>query len=531
MRALGPELPPISRVRIFRIPVKVDLHSRIATENLSRYPNYSIQDKISDDTRVPEEPSGSLQPAFSARTRKTMFSRRQISASSFTRVTKTERYYFVAVGLFCAVAFSISLGCCSRPVMRHDVSNNLPAGLLQPASQPVSFSTALLPEVGFSERTPIELPVTSEPVLGWPLNDELAPNEGRLQDLSLVHCQEIALTAASVANQIDKHREWLLRNGASSQTVVEAMTAQAKYERNLHVHRTLNLFFNLANIYCQQPGLQDANRILEDTKQAIEKLREAGVALKIDVGEFDRKKLELDEQAAILLRQQKQLEAGLQQLLQLDPSPLPIWTRITTHSTVSQEFGQDPESDLLTALSQRGDLRAIELLAADPASVTTEQLAALATGGTPLLSARLPLPKVASWWQLRMRRRIKQRIDVITQQETIRRREQLTDLAETKRRQIRKEIYDAADNLASSRKLLAIKQERLVSLRQSIEAAERAKDDVPLNAEEHVKKLLEATKLESEIVNQLFAIAIDISQLQQVRGDFAIESAPPVTCR
>ena len=92
------------------------------------------------------------------------------------------------------------------------------------------------------------------------------------------------------------------------------------HERNSHVGRTLDLFFNLANIYSQQPTLQDSHQILDDTTQAIEKLRAASIPLTIDVTEFDRMKLEIDEQTANLLKQQQQLTAGLQLLLQLDAS-------------------------------------------------------------------------------------------------------------------------------------------------------------------------------------------------------------------
>ena len=105
------------------------------------------------------------------------------------------------------------------------------------------------------------------------------------------------------------------------------------------------------------------------------------------------------------------------------------------------------------------------------------------------------------------------------------------DLAESKRQQIRKEIFDATDTLNSNRKLLTIKRQRLASLLQSILAAERAKDEIQLDAEKHVANLLKANKLESEIINQLFAIAIDINQLKQARGDYAIESTEPIRCR
>jgi hypothetical protein len=461
-----------------------------------------------------------------------MFSRRQISVSTCSPVTKTDFGFAVAIGWLCALTLLMSLGCCSsKPNRRLIPQKNSSSELACSSPTTGPFATVRLPQIEFSRRTAIELPVTMENVMGWPLNQQLAPSEKQLQELSVSRCQEIAFAASPAGNEIDKHRDWLLRNDAGSQVIFEAMSQQAIHERNSHVGRTLDLFFNLANIYSQQPTLQDSHQILDGTTQAIEKLRAASIPLAMDVAEIDRMKLEIDEQTNILLKQQQQLTAGLQLLLQLDSEPLPIWTTLPPQKLVSEDFGTDPAGEYATALIQRGDLRAIELLANDPGSVTTEQLTLLATGGTSLLNAKLPVPKVAQWWQFRIRNKIKQQLEVLSQQETIRRREQLMDLAESKRQQIRKEIFDATETLNSNRKLLTIKQQRLASLLQSILAAERAKDEVLLDAEKHVVNLLKANKLESEIINQLFAIAIDINQLKQARGDYANESIDPNTCR
>ena len=85
-------------------------------------------------------------------------------------------------------------------------------------------------------------------------------------------------------------------------------------------------------------------------------------------------------------------------------------------------------------------------------------------------------------------------------------------------------MSDAFANLSTNRRLLEIKQQRLAILRESILAAERAKNEVPLNAEKHLEKILAANKLESEIINQSFAIAIDINHLKRARGDYTLES-------
>ena len=460
-----------------------------------------------------------------------MFSRRQISNSTCSLQRKTDFGFVKTVWRLCALILVASTGCClPKPdcqLARGESSSSVSECPSTPAETSVPVT---LPQIDFSERTAIALPVTMKNIMGWPLNSQLAPYEGLLGELSEALCHSIAFVGSPAGNEIDKHRDWLARNGAGSPTLFEAMSQQALYERGSHTARTLDLFFNLANLYSQQPTLKNSQTLLEDTQQAIEKLRAAGIPVKMDVTEFDRNNLEVVEQQTIMLKQQLQLTAGLRQLLNLQTESIPIWT-VTSHVSVTEEFGRDPESDYATALMQRGDLRAIELLANDPASVTSEQLSLLATSGTPLLNAKLLRPKVAQWWQLRARVRIKRQLEAITREETNRRRTQLMDLAESKRQQIRKEIFEATVALNNNRRLLELKQERLASLQQSILAAERAKDDLPLDAEQHVAKLIEANKLESEIINQQFAIAIDANHLKQARGDYAFEARDSMICR
>ena len=460
-----------------------------------------------------------------------MFSRRQISNSICSPQRRTDFGFVKTVRLLCALTLVMNSGCClPKPDCQLGPAGNSSSVSECPSTPAETSLLVTLPQIDFSERTAIALPVTMKNILGWPLNNQLAPYQGQLGELSEALCHSIAYFGSPSGNEIDKHREWLARNGAGSPTLFEAMRQQALFERGAHTARTLDLFFNLANLYSQQPTLKSSQTLLLDTQQAIEKLREAGIPIKMDVTEFDRNNLEVVEQQTIMLKQQLQLTAGLRQLLNLQTESMPIWT-VINHASVSEEFGRDPESDYATALVQRGDLRAIELLANDPASVTAEQLSLLATSGTPLLNAKLPRPKVAQWWQLRARVKIKRQLEAITREETSRRRTQLMDLAESKRQQIRKEIFEATVALNNNRRLLELKQERLASLQQSILAAERAKDDLPLDAKQHVAKLIEANKLESEIINQQFAIAIDANHLKQARGDYALQATDSVSCR
>ena len=452
-----------------------------------------------------------------------MFSRRQISNPICPLQHETEFGFVKTVGWLSALIRFATSGCClPKPACQLLQRTNTTSVSECPAAPSEAIAPLSLPRIEFGERNAIVLPVTMENILGWPLNEQLGPAEVQLAGLSESLCHTMAFAAAPAGNEIEKHRDWLERNGAGSPTLFAAMNQQAFFERGSHTARTLDLFLNLANLYSQQPALQNSQLLLGDTKQAIKKLRAAGIPLKMDETELDRMQLEISEQQTTMLKQQLQLTAGLRQLLNLVPESVPIWT-ITDQPLVVDDIGIDLENDYATALAQRGDLQAIELLADDPASVTTEQLGLLATSGTTPLSAKLPRPKAAQWWQMRARIQIKRQLEVITKQETSRRRAQLMDLAESKRQQIRKEIFDAFVALNNNRRLLEIKQQRMASLQQSILAAERAKDDLPLNAEQHVAKLLEANKLQSEIINQLFAIAIDVNHLKQARGDYAFE--------
>ena len=285
----------------------------------------------------------------------------------------------------------------------------------------------------------------------------------------------------------------------------------------------MDVFFNLANLYSQQPTILESHDVIDAALRAVKKLRAANIPLPIDERQFDRQHLEIDEQSTVLIQQQTSLTQGLEQLLNLPSSENAIWT---TTSLIERRHEFNWESELQLAYLQRGDLLAIEALASHPESVTTEQLAFLATGGSALLPAKLPLPKITSLLERIVKRKIREKLARLSELETGRRREQLTDLAETKRRIIKKEVSDALIAIETSQKILDIKREKLASLETSIRAAENAKDEIPLDAQQHLKNLLAAEKLKSEIIDKSFSIALEMNRLKRARGDYAVPGSP-----
>ena len=392
---------------------------------------------------------------------------------------------------------------------------SVPNSVVEGSAQP-------LPIIPFEGRPPILIPLATESVNGWPMGEDLSADKSELRELYDWRCREMAFRVSPIGSEIDKHVEWLIQNRAASSTLIEAMKYQSSHARGEHVAQSMNVFLNLANLYTQQPTILESHQEIDRSLRAVKKIRAADIQLSIDERQFERQHLDIDEQSTVLLQQQTALTHGLEQLLDLQPASQSVWT-VAAPVEHRQDFS--PGSEVELAFSQRGDLLAIEVLARHPESVTTEQLAFLATGGSALMPAKLPLPKITSLLERIVKRKVREKLAQLSKLETERRREQLEELAATKRRIIKKEIANALAAIDTSQKILRLKQKKLTSLEKSIRAAETAKDELPLDAEQHLKNRLAAAKLKSEIIDKSFAIAIEMNQLKRARGDYSTQGS------
>jgi hypothetical protein len=375
-----------------------------------------------------------------------------------------------------------------------------------------------LTQIEFNSRQPIRLPVSAREVTGWPLNRVLSQPTGLIRTLTESQCLSLAHAATPIANGIEFHKQWLIQHNAACPELVAAMGHQASHERNQHANQALELFLNLANVSSQQPTLESSHLILEQTTNAIKKFRDAGIEVPFDSKELDRQHLELDERTIELWQQQQKLTRGLEQLLSLEPNTRPIWT---TDIQPVVEQNLDPETQFALAISQRGDLQALIALSNDCSQLTANQIASLVGSAAPWAGGGLPRPVAALWWQCQLKDQIERKIQNLSLLELTRRREQLMSLVESKKRAIKREIVDAMETFTGHQLLLMTKQRRLQSLRDSIAAAETANDDAPLNPVKHLQNRLTASKLESEITNLEFQLAIDTIRLKRIRGDYS----------
>ncbi len=386
--------------------------------------------------------------------------------------------------------------------------------------------TCPLPLIEFEFRNPVTAPTTGEPILGWPIADDASVANTPLRNLSRIETQRRAAAVSPIAREIEKHRDWLKRNNAACPILLEALTQQAAHERNLHTGQALELFLNLANVYCQQPTLAESHSILRDTKRSLDKIRDADISPAVDTSDIERQTIELRELTIGLRQKQQRLTRGLELLLRIEFSQTPIWTDMQHASLPGRSFNL--EQQFATAIVQRADLKALELLANDCSRFTANQFRAIVTSSSPFLGAGLPRPAAAAaWWRSKhIKDEVKRKYDAVTAEETQRRRLQMLALAEAKRNLIKRALGEVIDSLQSNWQLLEFKQQRLDSLQHSIRVAEKAKDKTPLAPGAHLKKRLAVTKLQSEIIDQQFRLALDQVKLKRIRGDYGTHQNP-----
>lgn len=383
----------------------------------------------------------------------------------------------------------------------------------QQCPPPVQYNS--LPLIEDESRLPFQIREINETIDARPVadSDDNEPIElKRRQRLELAECQSLAYRTSPVAEAIETHRNWLCTLRRTPHAVIKALTAQAEYERSQHAFAAAEAYLNLARVYSKPPLISQSETLVSDGKQVVERFRDAGVEIPGDTAELDRRQLEILEQQSELRFNQKRLNDAIEMLLNLAPSPHLVWTdhNLIDVSTLSVP---DEESAVREALSKRGDLQALEILAENAQYLSLEALQGSPVGGQ-ILSGGFSLPGPAKWWQCLLRREI----DCLKQKAQSERQRKLYSLAENKRNEIRQEVRTTLHSLTRHQELLSLKLVRLKSLRQSLASAVAAKDVRPVDFRQRLEQQAGEIELISEIIDQLLSIETEYLRLQHQTG-------------
>jgi hypothetical protein len=329
------------------------------------------------------------------------------------------------------------------------------------------------------------------------------------------HCRLMAAQSATLANQLESHRDRLACRLCAGHPLLVALTYQARHERNEHIAKAQESFLNLAEIYAQQPIVAESRNVLAAAKQSIARFRENQIEIPGDEAELDRQDLNVEQQEAELLFNQRRLQTALAFLLKLELNDeRPIWTQL---DTPSRDTLPDLNEAITTALVNRGDLKALETLASANQEKSADLFNSPIGAANPLLLAGPSLPGPAKWWQCAL----KDEIECLKQSESVERRRQLAALAAEKRRAIEVEVRDVYYSLVRHHELSELKYQELESLNDSIEAAEKAKDERPVDFASYQERRLRLLKLTSEFLHERFSIEQDYVRLAKAVGGLA----------
>lgn len=411
-----------------------------------------------------------------------------------------------------ATAILLSTGCLhSRPLRSLSCQNQN----LRGSVSTVGFQELARVSPGFPHT--ISAPGIDEPVELLPLASNLTISP-ELSDsfryLTMDECQRLAATTASTATALESHRDWLANLRRTPPAILNALSEQARFERGQHSFNAVQAYLNLVRVYSKVPLLNQMDQLLDEGKEAIEQFQNAGVEIPANLSELDQQRLELCEQRAELRFNQNRLINGLETLLNLNPSELPIWT---DHQFLDPSNIDRPADSaaIQRAYLQRGDLKALTILAENANCLSLEAL----QGGpiaNQLLGVGFTLPGPARWWQCLLSREI----NTLKQKAQLERQRQLYLLVENKQQEIDFEIRGILHEMARDQEILAIRHRQLQTLRRSLESAELAKDVQPLNPQKHLKDRATEVQLISDYLDLLIKLETTSLRLKQAMGEF-----------
>ncbi len=376
-----------------------------------------------------------------------------------------------------------------------------------------------LPVILFDSRSNISLSNVTNPIEGFPLVGNLseAVNEGlyvptHLRDLRYEELLSIAADASPVANKLEAWRQWLCSLNRTSPATLDALSHQARFERSKHGFRAQEACLNLLNVYTKPPIVRRTIDLLGESQLALQKFREAGVDIPVDPSDFKRRQIQAAERYVEIQYNQNRLNDGLEVLLNVHRAPdEPIWPNFTSRG----EF-KAPREDVAIewALRQRGDLLALELLAAHPDDVSGEVARGLGDGGA-MMGAGVELPSPPKLLQCLL----KQEVESLKQSIRCERQRQLLSLVEDKREQIRLEVRHVYHAMARHEQTLELKLQQLSELRRGLEAAAEAKDVRQIDFKGRLEQQIQELELISGIVDELVALEIERARWSHVVGE------------
>ncbi len=325
----------------------------------------------------------------------------------------------------------------------------------------------------------------------------IAADDDQYRAVTLRDCERYAASASASSNALDGEADRYARAADSSNSITRILRMQARQVRNDTAAEAMNAWLGLLQTGLLHDVLIRSVGQLDTTRLTVDRLREEGLAMETDLGQFDRQFSDLEDRQAQLVAAEQDLAGLLDFLMGTSSDPgHPLAPDATGLAAWRDPGPLDLEQAVVTAIACRQDLAILETMAASQDVKTLEAAREALRGVHPLLAAAIernfaggPLKRL----------RLKKQLEL----ELAARKTQLRDVIETTRQRIRLEVASALNAIERHHRGVDLRKAKLDSLDESLNLLEAAAKIRTVSLAEKTDLQSQRLETESALVEQL----------------------------
>jgi outer membrane protein TolC len=340
------------------------------------------------------------------------------------------------------------------------------------------------------------------------------PTPAQYRALRAEEVQCLAAANAPIANLYASESEAVLtahahhHSKAAAPTLSKLTAYRAIDERNKAAGTALQLFYSLAEAEVNHDILQRSLGELDRAAANLEQLRHSGLKIPLDPAALERQKLDWLDQQVQLQAAIRQMQGQLQQLCGFEnDAATPIWPAADLAVTVTPV---DAEAAVVEGLPHRADLGALKMLSGSLNADTLPAARSGMQGISPGLGASIAGKRLLGGQSG-------------SDEELDSRQSQLTQAQADAERTAAREIREAAWNVETRLREIAVASQRQEVCRQHVASLDERRGAGGVTAFDLSTARIELLRAESDTLHRVAAWKIAQAKLKQAQGILAAE--------
>jgi hypothetical protein len=337
--------------------------------------------------------------------------------------------------------------------------------------------------------------------------------------LSAEQCQCLAVKASSDGNSLASERRALSSTASphgyseEERLKMQVLWASELEARNHSAAQALTTYYQIAQAEANRPILVRSLRELDDALANVGRLREHGMQIPFDEGELKRHRLAVLDKQLKLTSQIDQLNAQLVRLLGLNTTEIRprIWPATDFAVAVSPI---DIDMAVAVGTATRPELRLLASLRSSLKAKNVDITRNVVGGASSLIGAQSKFTGMFSLLGVRefFGQRRSNRLELPTRQR------QLADYYDQRRREVTVEIQQAALEVESTLRRIAVEKQAVTAWRAEIDELGKKSQIEEATFLDISRARLKRLEAESDEIEQIIAWKIALVKLKEAQG-------------